>query len=83
MLRAFEFASNNREMVFVTTDCKIKFYSLAKYEGIFLREISNVHRGNIVSLSISNNSGYMLTGGEDNMVKVWDYETNKTIPYFF
>jgi WD40 repeat protein len=37
----------------------------------------------VVSLSISNNSGYMLTGGEDNMVKVWDYEATKTVPYFF
>lgn len=36
-----------------------------------------------MSLDISNNSGYMLTGGEDNMIKVWDYEANKTIPYFF
>ena len=25
----------------------------------------------------------MLTGGEDNMIKVWDYEANKTIPFFF
>ena len=25
----------------------------------------------------------MLTGGEDNMVKVWDYEAQKTLPYFF
>ena len=83
LLRAFEFANSNRELVCVTNDCRIRFYSLAKYEGIFLREISSVHRGNIVSQSISANSGYMLTGGEDNMVKVWDYEASKTIPYFF
>jgi WD40 repeat protein len=57
--------------------------SLSKFEGVFLREISTVHRGNVLSHSISNNSGYMLTGGEDNMLKVWDYEASKTIPYFF
>lgn len=25
----------------------------------------------------------MLTGGEDNMIKVWDYEAMKTMPYYF
>ena len=79
----FQFANNNREIACATTDCKVRFYSLAKYEGIFLREINFVHRGNLTSLSISQNSGYMITGGEDNMIKVWDYEANKTIPYFF
>lgn len=83
LLRQFEFANNNREIALVTTDCRIRFYSLSKYEGILLREISTCHRGNIVSLDISTNSGYMLTGGEDNMIKVWDYEANKTIPFFF
>lgn len=83
ILRQFVFANNNRDLVVVTSDCKIRFYSLAKYEGILLREINTVHRGNIVSLSISNNSGYMITGGEDCMIKVWDYEANKTVPFFF
>jgi WD40 repeat protein len=67
----------------MTTDCRLRVYSLAKYEGILLREISTVHRGNITSLSVSNNSGYMITGGEDCMVKIWDYEAHKTVPYFF
>lgn len=67
----------------MTTECKIRVYSLAKYEGILLREISTVHRDNITAMSISSNSGYMLTGGEDCMVKVWDYEAHKTVPYFF
>ena len=59
----------------VTNDCKIRIYSLSKFEGIFLREISSVHRGNIVALNISSNNGYMLTGGDgDNMIKLWDYE---------
>lgn len=67
----------------MTNDCKIKTFSLAKYEGIYLREINIVHRGSIQSLNISNNSGYMLTGGEDCMIKVWDYEATKTVPYYF
>lgn len=57
-----------------SNDCRIRFYSLARYEGIFLREITAVHRGSITSMSVSNNSGYFMTGGEDSMLKVWDYE---------
>jgi WD40 repeat protein len=32
---------------------------------------------------VSLNTGYLLTGGEDNMVKIWDYEAQKTVPYYF
>jgi WD40 repeat protein len=52
----------------------VRFYSLIKYEGIFMREVANCHRGNITGIDVSANSGYMLTGGEDSMVKIWDYE---------
>lgn len=83
VLRQFVFANNNRDIVLITTDCKIKVYSLAKYEGILLREITTVHRGNVMSTNISSNCGYMLTGGEDSMIKVWDYEASKTVPFFF
>jgi len=67
----------------VTKDCKVRFYSLIKYEGIFLREIANIHRGSINGIDVSNNSGYLLTGGQDSMVKIWDYEAQKAIPYYF
>lgn len=83
ILREFSFGNNNRDLITITADCKVRVYSLAKYEGIFLREITTVHRGNITSLSISNNSGYFITGGEDSMIRVWDYEAQKTIPYYF
>lgn len=45
-----------------------------KYEGIFLREISNCHRAGINHVDVSSNSGFFLTGGEDSILKVWDYE---------
>jgi len=27
-----------------------------------------------MSTSISENRGYLLTGGEDNLLKIWDYQ---------
>lgn len=34
-------------------------------------------------MAITSNSGYFLTGGEDNLIKIWDYEAQKTHPYYF
>jgi WD40 repeat protein len=67
----------------MTNDCRIRFYSLARYEGIMLREVNVVHRGSITAMTVSQNSGYFLTGGEDSMLKVWDYEAHKTLPQFY
>lgn len=83
IIKSFTFANNNRDLLVVTKDCKIRFYSLASYEGIFLKEVANGHRGGISGLAVSANSGYMLTGGEDNMVKIWDYEAQKATPFWF
>ena len=83
IVRSFKFANNNNDLVIVTKDCKIRFYCLMKYEGLFLREISSCHRGSIRAVDVSINSGYMLSAGEDSMVRVWDYEAQKTTPFFF
>ena len=83
IVKSFKFANNNRDLLVVTKDCKVKFFSLLKYEGILLREVANCHRGAITGLDVSLNSNYMLTGGEDNMLKIWDYEAQKTVPFFF
>jgi hypothetical protein len=63
LVKMFKFANSNRDLICATSDCRIRFYSLSKYEGVFLREISTVHRGDITSMSVSNNSGYLMTGG--------------------
>jgi WD40 repeat protein len=83
IITRFKFSNGNQDLMVVTKDCKVRFYSLYKFEGIFLREISSCHRGSICSLAVSANSGYFLTGGQDNMVKIWDYDAQKSHPYFF
>jgi WD40 repeat protein len=83
VLRSFEFSKNAAEVILVTDDLKIKFYSLSKFEGVYLREVATVHRGSINSVDLSLNGGFMLSGGDDNLIKVWDYEAQKTVPYYF
>ena len=74
IVKSFCFANNNNDLLVVTKDCKIRFYCLMKYEGLFLREISSCHRASIRSIDVSNNSGYMISAGQDSMIRVWDYE---------
>lgn len=74
MVKSFTFSKNGREIIVVTKDQRIRFYSLSKFEGVYLKELCTAHRGSIKSADLSNNGGFMLTGGEDNLIKMWDYE---------
>ena len=83
IVRSFKFANQNHDLLVVTKDCRVRFYSLLRYEGIFMREVANCHRGMLTCLDVSSNSGYMLTGGEDTLLKIWDYEAQETRSYNF
>ena len=83
VIRSFQFTKNNRELIVVTKDQRVRFYSLATFEGAYLRELHTVHKGAVTCTDLSGNGGYMLTGGQDNLLKMWDYEAQKTVPFFF
>ena len=83
MVRSFKFTKNNRELIVVTKDQRIRFYSLATFEGAYLRELHTVHKGAVTCTDLSHNGGFMLTGGQDNLLKLWDYDAQKTVPFYF
>ena len=83
IIRSFQFSKNAREVIVVTKDQRVRVYSLARFEGLYLRELTTVHRGACTTTDLSNNGGYMLTGGEDNLIKMWDYDAQKTVPFFY
>ena len=83
VVKFFRFANGNRDLLVATKDCRVRFYSLHRYEGEFMREVANCHRGMLTSLDVSGNSGYMLTGGEDTLLKIWDYEAQETRSFNF
>ena len=83
IIRSFQFSKSSREVIIVTKDQRIRIYSLARFEGLYLRELTTVHRGACRTTDLSNNGGYMLTGGEDNLLKMWDYDAQKTVPFFY
>lgn len=83
IIRSFQFTKTNREIIVVTKDQRIRIYSLATFEGEYIRELATVHKGAVTCTDLSTNGGYMLTGGQDNLLKMWDYEAQKTVPYYF
>ena len=57
------------------SDNSIRFYSLAKYEGIFIKEIKDVHIKDINRFICSKNYNYFLTSGEEGLIKIWDMKS--------
>ena len=53
-------------------DCSIRFYALGKFEGIFIKEIKDIHIKSINKFICSKNYSYFLTSGEEGLIKIWD-----------
>ena len=53
-------------------NCCIRFYTLGKYEGIFIKEIKDIHIKGINKFICSKNYSYFITSGEEGLVKIWD-----------
>lgn len=83
IVRSFQFTKNNRELIVVTKDQRVRIYSLATFDGAYIRELHTVHKGAVTCTDLSQNGGYMLSGGQDNLLKIWDYDAQKTVPYYF
>ena len=66
---------NNNLLGVGLTDCSIRFYTLGKYEGIFIKEIKDVHRQGINKFFCSKNYSYFLTCGEEGLIKIWDMKS--------
>ena len=82
-VKLFEFNKNGTEAIIVTTDQKIKVFKLDSFQGTYLRELLNVHRGSVNSADLSLNGGFMMTGGDDSLIKAWDYEADRNVPFFY
>ena len=53
-------------------NCSIRFYSVSKFEGIFIKEIKDIHIKGINQFICTKNYNYFLTSGEEGLIKIWD-----------
>jgi WD40 repeat protein len=50
----------------------VHFYSLATYEGVFIKEFPSIHIDRISEFLVTKNYKFLISGGEEGMVKIWD-----------
>eukprot|EP00520_Triparma_pacifica_P014822 CAMPEP_0118634720 /NCGR_PEP_ID=MMETSP0785-20121206/1698_1 /TAXON_ID=91992 /ORGANISM="Bolidomonas pacifica, Strain CCMP 1866" /LENGTH=682 /DNA_ID=CAMNT_0006525715 /DNA_START=109 /DNA_END=2154 /DNA_ORIENTATION=+ len=69
------YCNEHATVVSVSWDRSIAIHSESEAEeGVLLRRIENAHSNDITALAHSFNLSLIATGGEDCIVKVWDYE---------
>ncbi len=69
------FTTQREDFFVITEKAKIKKYKLNENtnELKLFREYSALHNGDIYSLISSENCNYLMTIGEDKLLKIWDY----------
>ncbi len=68
----YKFTNSCREMFIGTSNCHLRKHSIQT--GKLLKELPNVHRNSFNSFDFTSNSKFIVTVGDDCLVKVWDYE---------
>ena len=63
---------NKNLLALILENCSIKFYALSIYEGLFLKELMNIHINSINTLMSSRNYKFLISSGEEGMIKIWD-----------
>jgi WD40 repeat protein len=56
----------------VLENCCVQFYCLSLYEGVFLKEFTNIHMEQITQFLTTRNYKYLISGGAEGMIKIWD-----------
>eukprot|EP00817_Percolomonadidae_sp_ATCC50343_P003591 CAMPEP_0117420370 /NCGR_PEP_ID=MMETSP0758-20121206/1713_1 /TAXON_ID=63605 /ORGANISM="Percolomonas cosmopolitus, Strain AE-1 (ATCC 50343)" /LENGTH=715 /DNA_ID=CAMNT_0005201929 /DNA_START=804 /DNA_END=2948 /DNA_ORIENTATION=- len=66
-----EFSADNKEIVAITSDYRLIRLRLA--DGSIVAERETIHRGLATTLNVSSNGQYLLTSGQDRILKIWAY----------
>ena len=69
--------TENGGAIGIADDKSIKVYSMETNE--LIREFSNGHNGQILSIDISNDSTKLVSGGKDSTVVLWDFKEGKLL----
>ena len=63
---------NKNLLACILDNCNVKFYALSTYEGVCIKELMNLHINNVNQFITSHNYKYLISSGEEGMIKVWD-----------
>ena len=77
---------NKNLLACILDNCNVKFYALSAYEGVFIKELMNLHINNVNQFITSHNYKYLISSGEEGMIKIWDmkmvFKTMKSYQQF-
>jgi len=63
---------NKNLLACILDNCNVRFYALSTYEGIYIKEFTNIHINQINQFFISKNYKYLISAGDEGMIKIWD-----------
>ena len=63
---------NKNLLACILDNCNVRFYALSTYEGVFIKELMNLHINNVNQFITSHNYKYLISSGEEGMIKIWD-----------
>ena len=63
---------NKNLLACILDNCNVRFYALSRYEGVFIKELMNLHINNVNQFITSHNYKYLISSGEEGMIKIWD-----------
>ena len=70
------FSPNGQDLLVISSgqEFKVKVYGLNGFEAIFIKEFAGCHAfAEVTEIVVSQNSRYLVTGGSDKIIKIWDY----------
>ena len=70
------FAPNGQDLLALTktAEWKLRYYGLDGFKAEVIKEITGMHPNSAIgALALTMNSKYVVTGGNDRIIKVWDY----------
>ena len=85
IIRSFKFHPNSKKVTIVTKDLRTRVYKLSKFEGVYCAnsELISVHREGISAFDMSANGKYMVTAGDDKLIKLWDSKAPINDPQYY
>ena len=63
---------NKNLLSVILENCCVRFYSLCTYEGIFIKEMMNIHINSVTQFISTKNFKFLISSGEEGMIKIWD-----------
>ncbi|CAG9312063.1 unnamed protein product [Blepharisma stoltei] len=70
------YSPNGKQFLLICykSNYKVKYYNLKENEAVPVRELENIHPNSEISkMMVSENTKYLVTGGSDKFLRVWDY----------